>query len=135
MAKHLQREIITATEESSVEKVTMYGNLVSAIVSCLTSIFDRHAASLVCKLWNESVTWATSSLSVRSRSLLLHLLRRFSHAKFLNCRSCIDQLEDEEFFTAASALPHPHTPILGHPELPREKLTDDGFSSFVKSSG
>lgn len=133
MAKHLQRQIIVASEESSVEKVTRDVSLVSAIVSRLTSVFDRHAASIVCKLWNESVTWEAHSLPVRSRSLLPLLFRRFSHAKVLNFRPCLDQLQDEDFSTAASALPHLHTLILGHPELPQEKLTDEGFSAFVKS--
>lgn len=133
MAKHLERGRIVAAEESSVEKVTRDGSLVSAIVSRLTSVFDRHAASLVCKLWNESVTWETHSLSVRSRSLLPLLLRRFSHSNFLNFHLCLDQLRDEDLLTAASALPHLHTLIIGHQELPQEELTDEGFSGFVKS--
>lgn len=133
MAKHLQWEIIAASQESSVEKVVRDASLVSAIVSRLTSVFDRHAASLVCKLWNESVTWEAQSLPVRSRSLLPLLFRRFSHAKFLNFSPCLDQLQDGDLLRAASALPHLHTLILGHPELPQEKLTDEGFSGFVKS--
>lgn len=133
VAKHLQMERIAPAEESSLEKVTRDVSLVSAIVSRLASVFDRHAASLVCKLWNESVTWETHSLCIRSRLLLPLLLRRFSHAKSLNFRHCIDQLRDEDLLTAASFFPHIHTIIVGHPELPQEKLTDDGFSSFVKS--
>ncbi|GLJ32578.1 hypothetical protein SUGI_0655310 [Cryptomeria japonica] len=66
MAMHSQY-VMVMEEESSVEKVTRDGSLVCVIVRHLTSAFDRHAASLVCKLWNDAVTWETALLSVRSR--------------------------------------------------------------------
>lgn len=134
MAKSLQREIMAAAEESSVEKVTRDRFLVSAILSRLISVFDRLSASLVSKLWNDSVVSETHTLSVRSRSLLPLFLSRFSHARILNFRPCIDQLRDEDLLTAASAFPHLHTLIVGRSILPQEKLTDYGLSGFVKIS-
>jgi hypothetical protein len=134
MAKRLQREIMAAEEESSVKRVTQHGFLVSAIVSRLISVFDRHSASLVSKLWNDTVVSETHTVSVRSRSLLPLFFSRFSHAEILNFRPCFDQLRDEDLLTAASAFPLLHTLIVGRSTLPQEKLTDDGLSGFVKIS-
>lgn len=134
MATQFQTQILTLSEnESSMDTVTRDGALVSVIVRHLTSVFDLHSASLVCKLWNDAVTWETRSLTIRSRRLLPLFTDRFSHVKALNFRQCFDQVENEDLLMAASAFRHLTDLMIGHPERPQEKVTDDGLLASVKN--
>eukprot|EP00250_Pteridium_aquilinum_P006901 c16729_g1_i1 orf=875-2623(+) len=106
-------------------------NLVSRIVGSLTTPQDRLSASLVCKLWNEAVVFKSSSVAIRSRTLLHRLLQRFSDIKKLDLGRCCDELQDADLATAAPFFHSIESLLLGHSDNLQNKLSDEVLYSVA----
>lgn len=106
-------------------------NLMSRIVACLSTPQDRLSASLVCKLWNEATICTSWSLVIRSRTLLLRLLQRFSNIKELDLGHCCDEIQDSDLILAAPFFHRIEHWLLGHPDNPQNKVSDNAFYSVV----
>lgn len=102
-------------------------NLVSHIVTYLVTPQDRLSASLVCKLWCEAMISKSLSVVIRSRTLLHRLLQRFSNIKELDLGHCCDELQDSDLITAAPFFHRIEHLLLGHPDSPQNKLSDEAF--------
>jgi F-box/leucine-rich repeat protein 2/20 len=108
------------------------GGLVAQIVQKLENSVDRHAAAMVCRVWNEAVTWEAHKLVLRSRECLPQLLNRFWHVTALDLSYCSNQLEDGDLELAASAFSRLRWLKIGDLDQVQTKLTDAGISHFVK---
>lgn len=106
-------------------------NLVSRIVSCLSTPQDRLSASLVCKIWNEAMIFKLKRVAIRSRVLLHCLLQRFSNVKELDLGHCCDGLQDSDLLNAAPFLHRIERVLLGHPDNPQNRLSDVAVISLA----
>ncbi|KAI5075615.1 hypothetical protein GOP47_0009691 [Adiantum capillus-veneris] len=106
-------------------------NLVSRILSCLVTPQDRLSVSLVCKLWNEAVILELQRVVIRSRVLLHSLLQRFSNVRELDLGHCCDELQDSDLINATPFLHRIERVLLGHPDNPQNRLSDDAVMAFA----
>jgi F-box/leucine-rich repeat protein 2/20 len=119
--------------EESMDVALRDGGLVTQIVQRLDSEVDRHAAALVCRVWNEAVTWGAHKLVVRCRDSLPQLGLRFWHITDLDLSQCTSQLEDEDLRLAAGVFLHLKTLRIGDREQTQTKITDEGVEAFASS--
>lgn len=120
-------------EESSMDVALRDGGLVAHIVQKLDSEVDRHAAALVCRVWNESVTWGAHKLVVRCRNSLPQLVIRFWHITDLDLSQCTSQLEDQDLKLAASAFSHLRTLRIGDRDQIQSKVSEQGVGAFASN--
>ncbi|KAJ7529059.1 hypothetical protein O6H91_15G032300 [Diphasiastrum complanatum] len=107
------------------------GALVELIVGRLSSPQDRHAASLVCKIWSDAVVWAARKIMPRCRKVLPKLASRFRRITWLDLSCFLDVLADEDLVMAASAFPNLRSITIGCSEQPQDFITDKGLKGFA----
>ncbi|GLJ11873.1 hypothetical protein SUGI_0179010 [Cryptomeria japonica] len=115
------------------DMATRDGGLVSRIVTRLHDTHDLLSASMVCKAWNDEVTWNALYLTVRSRTLLPSLILRFKNITKSNLTQCCDQLEDTDLQMISASFKTLITLQLGNREQPQERISNIGFIEFVRS--
>jgi len=119
--------------ENSMEIVLSDRGMVSLILTRISGPQDRLSASMVCKDWNDVLTWLAQKLTIRSHVLLPSLLIRFKHVKQLNLSQCIDQLHDQDLKMASKCLKNLAILSLGNPNQPQECISNVGFVGFVNN--
>lgn len=132
----MEMEMETEQEEeaeSSMEVVLRDGGLVAQIVQKLDNSIDRHAAAMVCRAWNDVVTWEVQKVMPRSRESLPLLVTRFWHVTSLDFSHCSNQLEDRDLALAASAFARVRWLRIGDDDQAQTKLTDAGVAEFAQT--
>jgi F-box/leucine-rich repeat protein 2/20 len=119
-------------KERSMDVALRDGGLVAQIVQCLDCDMDRHAAALVCRVWNEAVAWGAHKLVLRCRTSLAQLAQRFWHITDLDLSQCTNQLEDQDLRVAAAAFPRPRALRIGHTDQAQRSLTEAGVAAFAE---
>lgn len=117
-------------KERSMDVALRDGGLVTQIVQFLDSDVDRHAAALVCRIWNEAVAWGAHKLVLRCRASLLPLSQRFWHITELDFSQCTNQLEDQDLKLAAAAFSRLKTLRIGDVDQAQRKVTESGIGAF-----
>lgn len=109
------------------------GGLLSLILPRLSERQDMLSASMVCKQWNDVLTWSAQKFTVRSRTLLPSFLSRFKHLNHLNLGQCCDQLQDRDLEMSSVYLKSLVILSLGNPEQPQDCISNLGFVGVVKN--
>lgn len=130
MMKEVAEGSITAME-SSVEMAMADSGVLSRILTRLSETQDLLSASMVCKQWNDVLTWASHKLTVRSTTLLPSLLSRFKYVRHLNFTPCCDQLQDSHLQLTSEYLKNLRILSLGNTDQPQECISNLGFVGFV----
>lgn len=118
-------------KERSMDVALRDGGLVAQIVQCLDSEVDRHAAALVCRVWNEAVAWGAHKLVLRCRTSLSQLAQRFWHIRELDLSQCTNQLEDQDLQVAAASFSRLRTLRIGGVDQAQRKVTEAGVGAFA----
>ncbi|BBN09890.1 hypothetical protein MPTK1_4g23540 [Marchantia polymorpha subsp. ruderalis] len=122
-------------EETSMDKVMRDGGVVALIVEKLRSAHDRYAAALVCRLWHDAVVWQATTLTLRSRDSLPHLVRTFKHIVALDLSCCDEQLTNSELEFCAFSFAHLRSLSVGQADLNQDSISDEGILAFAERCG